>query len=135
MKFKKLFLYSLPILLAISCHVTFVPAYNTTAIDLVKSGQELTTKFHKPENATYNDSAYVLYNSYIASLKTFDQSRANSKLLMPLIGRYQAAFNTLREQHKRKGTLSEVELKIHNDQLQAILTSILLVENNFKKQN
>ena len=134
MKLKSIALI-LPLFLFVSCKVAFVPAYNGTAIELVKSGQGLTTKLHVEENATYNDEQYTLYNSYIASLKAFDQARANSNLLLPIIGRYQAAFNTLRAQHKGKGTLTPIELKVHNEQLQAFLNDLLVVENNFKKQN
>lgn len=120
--------------IAASCKVSFVPAYDNAAVELVKSGQSLTTKLHQPENAVYSDTAYSLYSSYIQSLKSFNQSRANAKLVLPLITRYQSAFVLLRAQHSRKVTLTQAELEIHNSQLQAFLKNLLTVENNFKNK-
>lgn len=117
----------------VSCNKHFTPSYNDAAIQMVGAGQFLTKLLHAPENATYNDTLYVLYNDYIKSLRDFDLSRPNSKTLIPIINIYQSAVANLRWQHKAKGTLTPKELIIHNKQMQAHLQNILDAENNFNK--
>lgn len=135
----KLFAIALPLLICVSCKVSFVSKYDETVKTEVKSSQSMTAQAYTEAIANLdksyaaNEATYKLLSAQISSLKAKEAARPKSKLLVAMVSEIEKAYNSAVAYHKKKDILNNAELEQFKQSLNRQWKSLLNAENNLPK--
>lgn len=119
-----------------SCTIHLVPQYNADMEEQIKNGAKMSDRLYLQMIVASADSKYfsMYENKYldvqveINSILLQDQIRPKANDIVASVQKLQEYFTKAMEDHRNKKSLSNGELMIYHDQLQAFWKPVLIEE-------
>ena len=124
-----------------SCQVHLVPSYSAELESQIVNAAKMTDKLYlemidapadKKEYAIYSDE-YIAIETEIHSILLINQNRDKAKDIVNSVTILSKKFEEYKEDHKKRNTLSNGELKAYNADLQAFWAPVLVEEQALSK--